>query len=139
MQKILLAYNGGDADRRALDTAAQLADALDATVSVVSVVPFTATRAGGVIPWDKEHHADELHEAEALLRERGIAPEVLLPVGDVEKVIERVTEAGQFDVVVVGHRHLGRLHRLIDRSVAGHVATHANATVVVVNQGATAD
>ena len=43
MKKILLAYDGGEASRRALGTAADLAHALGASVSVVSVVP---TRGG---------------------------------------------------------------------------------------------
>ena len=39
MKKILIAYDGGEPARRALDTAADLARLTGASVSVVSVVP----------------------------------------------------------------------------------------------------
>ena len=44
MKKILLAYDGGEPARRALETAGQLTRAFHASLSVVSVVPEGASR-----------------------------------------------------------------------------------------------
>jgi nucleotide-binding universal stress UspA family protein len=46
-------------------------------------------------------------------------------------MIEQVAEKGGYDTVVVGARGLGALGRILQGSVSEHVATHANATVIV--------
>jgi nucleotide-binding universal stress UspA family protein len=131
MQKILVAYDGGEPARRALDTAAEMAKRFGATVSVVSVVP---TRPGRfpVDPWDDPVlHANELLEARQILREEGIEAQLLEPMGDPAPTIERIAEDGGFDVIVIGTRNLGPIGRTLQGSVSGHVATHAKSTVVV--------
>jgi nucleotide-binding universal stress UspA family protein len=104
MQKILLAYDGGDASQRALGTAAELAKALGASVSVVSVVPTHGGRLG-MDPWDdSEVHAKELVEARTLLRERGIEAQLLEPIGEPAATIERIAREGEYDTIVIGSR-----------------------------------
>src|SRR3970040_1081650 len=94
MKKILVAYDGGEAALKALNTAADLAQALGATVSVVSVVPVHGGRIG-LDPWDdSEVHAKELTEARRMLRERGIDAQLLEPVGEPAPNIERIHRAG---------------------------------------------
>ncbi len=131
MDKILVAYDGGDPARRALDMAAQMAKKFGATVSVVSVVP---TRGGRfpTDPWDDTTlHAHELLEARALLRESGLEAELIEPVGDPARTIERIAEEGDYDVIVIGSRGLSTIGRTLQGSVSEHVVTHARATVVV--------
>jgi nucleotide-binding universal stress UspA family protein len=131
MKKILLAYDGGEPARRALATAADLALAFDAGVGVVSVVPFHPGR-DAEDPWDdREVHARELVEAKELLFERGLEAVLLEPSGDPAKTIERIAEEGAYDTIVVGSRHLGAMDRVLQGSVSEHVATHAEATVVI--------
>lgn len=132
MKRILLAYDGGEPARHALDTAAELAKKFDALISVVSVVPFHPGRAP-MEPWDDDvvHH-QELEEARSLLALQGIEPELLEPIGDPARTIERIARDGGFDTVVVGSRGLGALSRFFQGSVSEHVATHAETTVVVV-------
>jgi nucleotide-binding universal stress UspA family protein len=131
MKKILLAYDGGEPAKRALQTAADLALVFDAPLSVVSVVPFDAGRPK-VDPWDDQDvHARELIEAKELLFRRGLEVELLEPLGDPAKTIERIAEEGQYDTIVMGSRHLGALDRVLQGSVSEHVATHADATVVI--------
>lgn len=131
MNKILLAYDGGEPAQRALETAADLALAFGASVSVISVVPFHPGReAEG--PWDdRDTHADQLREARARLLGRGLEAELLEPLGDPARTIERIAGEGGFDTIVVGSRHLGAIDRVLQGSVSEHVATHAQATVVV--------
>ena len=132
MKRILVAYDGGDPARRALDAGIDLAKRFDASITVVSVVPVHAGRVA-MDPWDdREVHAQELREARQLLAEQGITAELLEPLGPTAPTIERIAEEGGFDTVVVGSRGLGAVSRFLQGSVSEHVATHAAATVVVV-------
>ncbi len=131
MDKILVAYDGTEQSKRALHTAATLGKAFSATIGVVSVVPRHPGRSP-VDPWDDgQVHADELIEARELLRAEGLEAELLEPMGDPALMIERMAERGGYDTVVVGTRDLSSIDRLLQGSVSEHVATHANATVVV--------
>lgn len=131
MKKILVAYDGGDPARHALDTAAELARLTGASVAVVSVVPTHPGRFPSD-PWDDTSvHAQELLEARRLLGEKGIEAELIEPTGDPAATIERIVEEGGYDTVVVGSRGLNAMGRILQGSVSEHVATHAKATVVI--------
>ncbi len=131
MKKILLAYDGGEAARHALGTAAELATTFGAEVGVVSVIPLYPGRAP-VAPWDDSSvHAQELQDAKRMLADRGVAAELLEPSGDPARTIERVAEEGGYDTIVIGSRGLGTLERALQGSVSEHVVTHTAATVVV--------
>jgi nucleotide-binding universal stress UspA family protein len=134
MKRILLAYDGNEVDDRALETTVELAKAFDATVSVVSVIELMPARAGGAMPWDVERHTADLNAAVDKLRAHGItADDAMLPRGNPKRVIEDIAERGHFDTVVVGHRALSPIQRLLDASVASHVATHTDSDVVIVH------
>ena len=131
MKRILVAYDGGEPARRALDTAIELAKPFDAAITVVSVVPSYPRRVP-VDPWDdKEVHDKEIAEAKLILAGRGITAEFMEPFGDPAHTIERIAEEGGFDTVVVGSRGLGPVSRFLQGSVSEHVATHVDATVVI--------
>ena len=132
MQKILLAYDGGDPAKHALTTAIDMAQKFGATISVISVVPFHPGTRTPIDPWDDSAvHAKELLEAKQMLRENGIEAELLEPAGDPARTIERVAKEGGFDTIVLGSRGLGAIDRMLLGSVSEHVATHAEATVVI--------
>jgi len=131
MNKILLAYDGGEPAKRALDQTIELAQKFGASVGVISVVPVHPGRAP-IDPWDdRTVHAEELLEARTLLREAGIEAELFEPGGDPAKLIERVADERGYDTIVVGSRGLNALTKMLQGSVSDHVATHAHATVVV--------
>lgn len=131
MKKILLAYDGGEPARRALDKTIELAKASGAEVGVISVVPVRAGRAP-IDPWDdRSVHAEELLEARKLLREAGIEATMIEPGGDPARTIERVAEERDYDTIVIGSRGLGTIARTLQGSVSEHVAANAHATVVV--------
>ena len=131
MKRILIAYDGGEPAHRALDMAADLAITYQATVGVVSVVPFHGGRSP-IDPWDdRSVHTEELREARDLLLARGIEPVLYEPAGEPAAMIERIALTGEYDVVVVGSRGLSALSRFLQGSVSEHVATHTDATVIV--------
>jgi nucleotide-binding universal stress UspA family protein len=131
MKKILLAYDGGDPARHALDTAAELTLKFGASLSVVSVVPLRTGRAA-MDPWDDSTvHAQELAEAKRLLQEKGIEADLMEPAGDPARTIEHIAEEGGFDTIVMGSRGLGAMGRVLQGSVSEHVATHSDRTVII--------
>lgn len=131
MKKILLAYDGGEPAKRALEQTIELARKFDAQVGVISVVPVHPGRAP-IDPWDdRTVHAEELLEARRLLREVGIEAELLEPGGDPAQLIESLADERGYDTIVVGSRGLNALTRMLQGSVSDHVATHAHTTVVV--------
>jgi nucleotide-binding universal stress UspA family protein len=131
MRKILVAYDGGEPARRALDVAADIAHRFGAEVGVVSVIPYHPGRSP-IDPWDdRAVHTAELAEARVFLATRGIAAVLHAPAGDPASIIEETAKVHGYDTVVVGSRGLGALERAIQGSVSEHVATHAAATVVV--------
>jgi len=133
MKKILVAYDGTEPALRALDEAAELAEAFASAVTVVSVVPVHPGRAP-VDPWD-DHvvHQQELDAAVAHLATRGVKAQRLEPAGDPAPTIERIAREGGFDTVVVGTAGKGAATRFLQGSVSEHVATHSLATVVIVH------
>ena len=129
--KILLAYDGGEPAQRALTMAANIAKAMGGSVDVVSVVPVHPGRVP-VDPWDdREVHAKELRDAQNRLASLGIPAKVFEPGGDPPVAIEHVAKEGGYDMIVLGSRRQGVLSRMLQGSVSEHVATHAEATVVI--------
>jgi nucleotide-binding universal stress UspA family protein len=131
MKRILVAFDGGEPARRALGMAIDLATRFEALITVVSVVPYHPGRTP-MDPWDDDRvHAEALAEARRILAERGVTAELLEPIGDPARTIERIAESGGFDTVIVGSRGLGPLSRFLQGSVSTHIAANAHATVVV--------
>ena len=131
MKNILVAYDGGEPAHRALETGIELAKRFDASLAVVSVVPVHPGRSP-LDPWDDSTtHDRQLAEAGEILARQGVVAEMIEPSGDPATAIERVAAMGRFDTIVVGSRGLGTVSRFLRRSVSTHVATHADATVVI--------
>jgi nucleotide-binding universal stress UspA family protein len=129
--KILVAYDGDDPARRALELTCEFAKRFEAEVAVISVVPVRTGRVP-IDPWDDATvHKAQLAEASAYLRERGIEPALIERAGDPAPTIEQFADANGYDIVVVGSRGLGAVSRLFQGSVSEHIATHGAATVVV--------
>ena len=131
MKRILVAYDGSEPARHALDTTIELATLSGAFVTVASVVPVHPGRVP-IDPWDDSAvHMQELREAKRVLAEHGIQAEFVRPSGDPAKEIEELAERGGFDTIVIGSRGLGAVSRFLKGSVSEHVATHSEATVVI--------
>jgi nucleotide-binding universal stress UspA family protein len=118
MKHILVAYDGGEPARRALETAIELTKKFGAELAVVSVVPVHPGRTP-IDPWD-----------DRVVHDRQLA-ELIEPAGEPAQAIERVAKVGGFDTIIVGSRGLDAASRFLRGSVSEHVTTHAEATVIV--------
>lgn len=132
MKRILLAYDGTDEAKVALERTAELARGLAAEVGVVSVVPFRPGRGGGIAPWDDHGvHSEQLAEARTALRAKGLDPALHRPAGDPANEVDRVAREARYDTIVLGTRDLNPLERLLEGSVSSKVASRAAATVII--------
>ena len=131
MKNILVAYDGGESAHRALRTGIDLAKRFDASLSLISVVPTHPGRAR-FDPWDdKPVHDRELAEVREIAAKHGVDAEVIEPTGSPAQAIEKIAEIGRFDTVIVGSNRRNVALRFLAGSVSQHLATHANATVIV--------
>jgi len=60
-----------------------------------------------------------------------VEPELLSAAVDPARTIERIAMDGGYDTVILGSRGLGAVSRALQGSISEHVATHAEATVIV--------
>ena len=133
---IVVAYDGSEPARRALDRAAALASQ-GASVTVVSAVsvqhPAAIGRtAGPVDPDELQERNRELAEAERLLAERGVHAKAIEVVGDPpDAIVEAAKEAGA-DLIIVGTRGQSLAKRLMLGSVSTGIVHHAHCDVLVV-------
>jgi nucleotide-binding universal stress UspA family protein len=132
MGKVLVAYDGSDDARLALEYAA--AKFGDDDITVVSVVPVPYSgRGGGIDPTSNvEDHRTALDEAADLLADRGVKATTVESVGHPANAIIEMAEKGEFDLVIVGSRGLGAVSRFLTGSVSGRVVAHAPCSVLVV-------
>jgi nucleotide-binding universal stress UspA family protein len=131
MKKILLAYDGGEPARRALETAGELARAFHAPVSVVSVMPQGTDRPAGEPRDEAILHARELQEATRVLAEQGIEVELLEPSGDPGGRIEQIVDEGGFDTIVLGSGKGGPIATALASRLSRPFAARVQATIVV--------
>jgi nucleotide-binding universal stress UspA family protein len=72
-----------------------------------------------------------LQQAYLQLREQGLDASTELAAGDPATLICDQAAARGCDLIVIGHRHLSRLARWVDRSVGRDVIEHASCPVLV--------
>jgi nucleotide-binding universal stress UspA family protein len=131
MKRILIAYDGDEPAHRALERGAELARAFGSDLAVISVTPMRGNRFPSD-PWDDaQTHAKALKSADDWLTRRGLSAELLSPAGDPGETIETMAEAGDFDTIIVGTRHLGPVGRFMQGSVSEYLATNSKVTVVI--------
>ena len=130
MKKILLAYDGGEPAKRALEQTIELATRFDAEVGVISVVPARTGRARRPVgrPDRPRRGAPRGPQGPARGRHRGRAARARRRLA---RTIERIADERGYDTIVIGTRGLGSLAKALQGSVSEHVASHAHTTVVV--------
>jgi nucleotide-binding universal stress UspA family protein len=134
---ILVGYDESEPSRHALERAASLAKAFQSKLIVTSVAPVTVPASGrsiGTDPTDTSaEHRAELHEAHVYLEGEGLTADYIEAVGHEAGSILEAARQRSADMIVVGTREVGRLHRLLGQSVSDAVAHGARCDVLIVH------
>jgi nucleotide-binding universal stress UspA family protein len=134
--KILLAYDGLDRSRHALEEAAELAASGEADVTILSVVAESEARASkaGGHRWLAPHAHEDVAVAHKYLSERGVAAEMKILYGDPVEVIRGEALEGSYDLIVAGSRELGPIGRVVLGSVSRRLVNSAPCPVLVAGE-----
>jgi nucleotide-binding universal stress UspA family protein len=137
LKTIVIGFDDTEPARRALERAADLAEAFSAKLVVTSVAPLLVgiTRTAGPIdPTDTpEEHREQLRDARELLEARNIKADYVPGVGDPADTIAELADDRDADLIVVGTRDPGILDRLLGQSVSERVAHHAHRDILIVH------
>ena len=131
--KILLAYDGFERTRPALEEAARIAAAEGGSVTALSVVPpdARATKSGGHVGFAPHAHED-VARAHEYLTGQGIACEMKTDAGDPADCILEEARRGEYDLVLTGTHGRGPIARRLLGSVSHRVADETPCPLLVV-------
>lgn len=137
MKTIIVGYDDTEPSRRALERAAQLAQAFGAELVVTSVAPVlqsAAPRSLGADPAETaREHVAELASAREQLEQRGLKAEYIEATGHPADSIVTAAEERSADMIVVGTREVGFMQRLLGASVSDAVSHRAHCDVLIVH------
>ena len=130
---VLIAYDGSEPSRRALNRLATFFPTASVAVVTVAAPVYRDPRLVKFADEaEEERQQATLREVKALLLERGIHAGTAAPIGDEAAEIVRVAVDSGADLVVLGARGLNPLKRLVLGSVSTKVLRDAPCDVLVV-------
>lgn len=133
IERVLVAYDGSEGARRALDVVAELAaDRAVTLLGVAEGVPLFGHAGRLRSDEEEERRRAELAEASERLAARGIACRTVEKTGDAATAILEQAEQDAPDLIVMGTRGLGAGERWLVGSVSTKVFHHARCSVLVV-------
>jgi len=133
VDRVLVAYDGSDGARRALELIPELVAGRTVTVlGVAEGIPLLG-HAGTLHSDEQEAERErQLAEAAELLAARGIESRTVERTGDAATAILEQAEEDDVDLVVMGTRGLSAGQRWLMGSVSDKVLHHARCSVLVV-------
>jgi nucleotide-binding universal stress UspA family protein len=132
--KVLVAYDGSERSRRALDWTTRFVQPEVTVISVLQTLAGSEPITDAVDPASallaNKQNLEEV--IAAALGKYGIAPKLITAAGNPAEEIVRAAEAGAFDLVVVGAQGMNAIERFLLGSVSARVARYAPCPVLVV-------
>ena len=136
LKTIVVGYDETEPAKRALDRAAELAEAFHAKLIVTSVAPVMVSVGrgmGAIDPTDSPaEHLAELEHARQHLQGLNVEAEFQPAIGEPAETIVLLADERAADMIVVGARGAGGFRWLRMGSVASQLTHHAHRPVVVV-------
>ena len=138
-RNILVALDQSTTSKRALAEAAELAEALNARLTIISVappVPAYAYRAGidvGALENEVESETEKtMREAIDALPD-GLPVTTVIKHGHPGEEIVKQIEVGEHDLIAMGSRGLGRVTANLFGTVGGYVHYHSRVAMLVIH------
>jgi nucleotide-binding universal stress UspA family protein len=130
-ERILCGVDGSEGSLRTASLAAAIAAATGAELRLLHVVPvFRGDNAEWTLDPD-EPDPPELEPSVRAAQARGVTPIREMAMGRPESAIVTVAVRERVDLVVVGHRGVSGVTRVLLGSVSEHVSMHAPCSVIV--------
>jgi nucleotide-binding universal stress UspA family protein len=130
--RVVCGVDGSESSAMTADVAAEIAALAKAEFRVIHVIPVFR---GGNEEWEvgaDEPVPPELRPALDRAESRGVRPVLEMAMGRPENALVEVARRDAADLVVVGHRGISGIQRLLLGSVSEHVTSHAPSSVLVV-------
>ena len=145
MRRILLAYDGSDSARRALDRAVVEARETQARITVLSVedVPLDPSihrnfgTLDDIADWEGDTASappgvvTHLREANEQLAEAGLDADLTWAAGEPGEMIAETARRIDADAIVLGEHHHGRLARFFGADIGSEVQHRAGCDVIL--------
>jgi len=148
-EKIIVPLDGSEHSVRALDNAIQIAKKFDGKITLVHVYSVLGPRRvysigmaeTGIPAHELVSKLDEaareagariLEDGEEMVKAEEVQVETLLREGHAVKGILKTAREGEFDLIVMGARGLGKIKEIFLGSVSHGVTRHAPCPVLVV-------
>lgn len=136
MKKILVAVDGSEHAKKVSEEAIKLAKALGAGVGVICVaeVPVHVTMDMVQLYRDKieQQSKEVLEQAKGFFAAAGVNAEGIMKTGYPSTVICDVAEEGNYDIIVMGSRGLGKIKEMLLGSVSNRVAHCSKKSVLII-------
>jgi nucleotide-binding universal stress UspA family protein len=141
MRSILIATDGSDTAKRAVEVGAVLAKGISASVHVVTAYePLRASKLMGAGPEATAWHIRSDSKAEAVLEDacaalrlRGVEAEPHAREGDPANAILDTAEESGSELIVLGNKGMTGSKRFLLGSVPNKVSHHARCSVMIVH------
>lgn len=136
IKKILLAYDGSESARKAVDAALDLALKYQAELYVLTVAQppdfGEDVETEAIIENSRAYHERTLAPVKDLIATSGIKAQFEVAVGHPAEQIIYHADRYRADLIVLGHRGKSLFRRLLLGSVSKQVVQYADRTVLVV-------
>ena len=147
VSKVLVAVDGSENSERAVDFALDFADKYSAVLTMINVTESAAISA---VPYEMSGYSgsnmasvardlQKFHQGiidKAAEHAKTVKPnltvEIMLKEGNPASEIISTAKEGHFDVVIIGHRGIGKVRELFMGSICEKVVHTASNTIIIV-------